>query len=105
MPTALGGHVRFGMATQSRGHGTQRTICEPSLLQQEAKRTMGKTFMPTPSQIQEACREIRKEWSPAEEQARRAWTGSGAVALRVVRIADVDGAAVRHSIDCSGQMD
>jgi hypothetical protein len=66
---------------------------------------MSKTFMPTPVQIQAACREIRKEWSPAEEQARRAWAGSGAVALRVVRIADVDRAAVRHSIEFSGHMD
>jgi hypothetical protein len=66
---------------------------------------MSKTFMPTRAQIEAACREIRKEWSPAEEQARRAWAGSDAVALRVVRIAEVDGAAVRHSLELSGQMD
>ena len=66
---------------------------------------MSKTFMPTRAQIEAACREIRKEWSPAEEQARRAWAGSGAVALRVVRLADVDRAAVRHSIDSAGQVD
>jgi hypothetical protein len=65
---------------------------------------MSKTFMPTPAQIEEACREIRKEWSPAEEQARRAWAGDG-VALRIVRLADVDGAVTRHALDFGGQLD
>jgi hypothetical protein len=66
---------------------------------------MSKTFMPTPAQIREACRQIRKEWSPGEEQIRRAWAASGGAPIRVVRVADVNGAAAVHSSDLLGQMD
>lgn len=39
-------------------------------------------FMPTPAEIAEECRLIRAEWSPDEEQKRRAY-GSGRVAWQV----------------------
>jgi len=76
-----------------------------ALSQQDANRTMSKAFMPTPAQIHEACRQIRKEWSPEEEQMRRAWAASRGAPIRVVRVSDVDGAAARHSSELLGQMD
>lgn len=31
------------------------------------------TFLPTPEQIKEACREIQATWPPGEERKRRLW--------------------------------